>query len=74
VHTVRHYTVILKEEPEGGFSVWVPALPGCASQGETREEALANIREAMELYIDTLVQDGLALPPDVEVLRLEASA
>jgi len=71
---VRHYTVILKEEPEGGFSVWVPALPGCASQGETREEALANIREAMELYIDTLVQDGLVLPPDVEVLRLEASA
>ena len=71
---MRHYTVILKEEPEGGFSVWVPALPGCASQGETREEALANIREAMELYIDTLVQDGLVLPPDVEVLRLEASA
>ncbi|MBC7105880.1 MAG: type II toxin-antitoxin system HicB family antitoxin [Firmicutes bacterium] len=53
--------------------MWVPALSGCGSQGETREEAVANIREAMELYIDTLVQDGLALPPDVEVLQLEAS-
>ncbi|MBI3338085.1 type II toxin-antitoxin system HicB family antitoxin [Candidatus Saccharibacteria bacterium] len=36
----------------GGFSVWVPDLPGCASQGETLEEALKNIKEAIELYLE----------------------
>ena len=61
-----NYTVILKREPAGGYSVWVPALSGCASQGDTREEALANIREAMELYIEGLKEDKLPLPIDVE--------
>lgn len=50
---------------EDGF--WVaecPSLPGCISQGETKESAVRNIREAIELYIDTLVEDGLAVPTD----------
>jgi predicted RNase H-like HicB family nuclease len=46
------YTVVFQEEKAGGFSVWVPDLPGCASQGETFEEALHNIKEAIELYIE----------------------
>jgi predicted RNase H-like HicB family nuclease len=46
------YTVLLEPEEGGGFAVSVPALPGCISQGETREEALANVREAISLYID----------------------
>lgn len=46
------YKVRLIPEEEGGFSVIVPGLPGCVSQGETREEALANIKEAIELYLE----------------------
>jgi predicted RNase H-like HicB family nuclease len=46
------FQVVFQEETEGGFSVWVPDLPGCASQGETLEEALENIKEAIELYLE----------------------
>lgn len=49
---VLEYTVVFQEEKEGGYSVWVPYLPGCASQGETFEEALSNIKEAIELYLE----------------------
>ena len=48
------YIVILEPEAEGGFHVWCPALKGCHSQGETREEAVANIREAMAAYMESL--------------------
>lgn len=44
--------VLLRPESEGGYSASVPALPGCYSQGETREEALENIREAAELWLE----------------------
>lgn len=46
------YTAIFQEEKEGGYSVWVPDLPGCTSQGETFEEAFKNIKEAIELYLE----------------------
>jgi predicted RNase H-like HicB family nuclease len=46
------YRVVLEQEPDGGYVVSVPALPGCVSQGETREEALNNIREAIKLYVE----------------------
>jgi predicted RNase H-like HicB family nuclease len=49
---IREYQAVFQEETEGGFSVWVPDLPGCASQGETLEEALGNIKEAIELYVE----------------------
>lgn len=49
---VLEYTAVFQEEKEGGYSVWVPSLPGCASQGETIEEALSNIKEAIELYLE----------------------
>lgn len=48
----REYQAVFQEETEGGFSVWVPDLPGCASQGETLEEALENIKEAIGLYLE----------------------
>ncbi len=46
------YTVILQRESDGGYVAVVPSLPGCVSQGDTREEALKNIEEAAELYIE----------------------
>lgn len=49
---VFEYTSVFQEEKKGGYSVWVPSLPGCASQGETFEEALNNIKEAIELYLE----------------------
>lgn len=51
--------VVLEHEETGGFSVSVPDLPGCVSQGETEDEALANIHEAIEGYVDGLKADGL---------------
>jgi predicted RNase H-like HicB family nuclease len=46
------FKVVLEPSEEGGFTVLVPALPGCISEGDTVEEALANIREAIELYLE----------------------
>src|SRR6266567_7136822 len=46
------YTVILQKEDDGGYVVTVPILPGCVSQGDTRAEALRNIEEAIELYVE----------------------
>jgi predicted RNase H-like HicB family nuclease len=56
------YTVILAQEPDGGYVATVPALPGCASQGDTREEVLGNIREAAELYIEDCIAAGDPVP------------
>jgi predicted RNase H-like HicB family nuclease len=52
--------VILEPSDEGGFTAYVPALPGCISEGETTEEALANIREAIELYLEPVADDWAA--------------
>ena len=52
--------VILEASEEGGFTVYVPSLPGCISEGETEEEALANIKEAIELYLEP-VEDELPI-------------
>jgi predicted RNase H-like HicB family nuclease len=55
------YHVVLEPDPEGGYIAVVPAFPGCYSQGETREEALSNAREAIVLTIEDLRQRG-AIP------------
>lgn len=52
--------VILEPSEEGGFTVYVPSLPGCISEGDTEEEALKNIREAIELYLEP-VEDELLI-------------
>ena len=51
------FTVILREEPEGGYSAQVIELPGCISQGENREETLKNIREAIEGYLEAFPEE-----------------
>ncbi len=61
--------VVLEPSDEGGFTVWVPALPGCISEGETSEEALANIREAVELYLEP-AEDDMVAEPGAEILEL----
>ena len=49
--------VILEPSDEGGFTAIVPSLPGCISEGDTRDEALANVREAIELYLEPIEDD-----------------
>jgi len=51
--------VVLEPSEDGGYTVYVPSLPGCISEGETIEEALANIREAIALYLEPLEEEGL---------------
>jgi antitoxin HicB len=59
------YTIILHPEPEeGGFSVTVPSLPGCLAQGETLEEAIAMAKEAIKVYVESLVADGEPVPEE----------
>ena len=66
---LKHFKVVIEEESSGGYSVYVPAFPGCASQGETINEAVSNIKEAAKLYLWSLKDDGLPLPKaDVNVV------
>lgn len=58
------YKVICEPAEEGGYTVYVPALPGCISEGDTYDEALSNIRDAIRLYIDTLRERGKEIPQD----------
>ena len=51
--------IVLEPSEEGGYTVYVPALPGCISEGETVEEALANIREAIALYLEPPEEENL---------------
>lgn len=57
--------VILIPDPDGGYVVEVPSLPGCYSQGETVEESLNNIREAIDLHIASMIAHGEDVPDDV---------
>lgn len=68
------FEVVLQPEDEGGFSVFVPRLPGCTSQGETREEALVMIKEAIEGYLESLEAHGDPIPEPVEVERVTVGA
>ena len=61
--------VFLEPSDEGGFTVYVPSLPGCISEGDTKEKALANIKEAIELYLEP-VEDDLTLSPGTEITEI----
>ncbi len=69
------YTVILEQESDGGFVASVPALPGCVSQDDNRAEALRNIREAVELYIEDCRAAGDPVPVESgkEFVEVEAA-
>ena len=61
--------VVLEPSDEGGFAALVPALPGCISEGDSREEALRNIEEAIRIYLEP-VDDDLESRPDAEVVEI----
>ncbi len=63
------YRILLTKEPEGGFTVNVPALPGCVTFGENIDHAMEMAREAIELYVETLQAEGDRVPDDSQTLE-----
>ena len=61
----RRYTVVFEPQPEGGYTVTVPALPGCITEGDTLEEARRMAADAIQCFCESLLKDGLPLPPDI---------
>lgn len=59
------YTVVFEPQPEGGYTVHVPALPGCITEGDTLEEARRMAKDAIRAYCESLVADGEPVPDDV---------
>lgn len=60
--TVLKYDVLFEEQEVGGYTVTVPSLPGCISEGDTFEEAKTNIADAIKLYVEDLAADGEKIP------------
>jgi len=58
------YKLLLREEPEGGYTAFVPTLEGCVTYGETLDEAIRNAKEAAELYIESLKESGETVPTE----------
>ncbi len=63
------YKIHLHKEPEGGFTVTVPVLPGCITYGEDVDEGIAMAKEAIELYIEELKERGEIIPDDSNTLE-----
>lgn len=62
---LRRFTIVLTPDPdEGGFTVTVPSLPGCITEGDTYEEAIANAQEAIALHLEGLAADSEPIPGD----------
>jgi len=61
--------VVLEASEDGGYTVFVPSLPGCISEGDTKEEALKNIREAIDLYLET-VEDDVVFSETAEEIEI----
>jgi len=62
---IHHYTAVFQKEPEGGYTVIVPALEGCVTYGKTIEDATRAAKEAIKAYLGSLKKDGEKLPEDV---------
>ncbi len=63
---IHHYTAIFQKEPEGGYTVVVPALKGCVTYGETIEKASQAAKEAIESYLGSLAKDKVTPPSDID--------
>ena len=68
-----NFRIRLEKEEEGGYTVIVPALKGCVTFGETVDEAIAMAKEAIEGYIETLIDLGKEVPTDNDVLEYTVS-
>jgi len=68
------YRVLIEPDEDGVFVAQVPALPGCISQGQTREQAIENIKEAIALYLESLEAHNEPIPPTIteELVEVEA--
>ena len=66
---VLNYRVLLRKEPEGGYTVIVPSLPGCVTYGEDIEDAIKMAKEAIELYIESLRAHGEEIPDEQDTLE-----
>ena len=67
------YRALIEQDEDGMFVAEVPALPGCISQGCTREEALQNIQEAIAAYLESLEAHGEPIPPSVNEEIIEVA-
>lgn len=63
---IYHFTVVIEADEAGGYYAFCPPLPGCYSQGDTLEETRANIREAIQCHIESLLKDGQLVPKEPE--------
>lgn len=68
------YRVLIEQDEDGIFVAEVPSLPGCISQGNTRVEATENIKEAIELYLESLQAHDEAVPPPITEELVEVGA
>ena len=70
------YTIIIEKGRESGYVAYAPALKGCVSQGKTKAETVKNIKEAIEVYIEALIEDGLPVPTEVgkDTVEFEVAA
>jgi len=68
------YRIILEQDEDGVFVAECPSLPGCVSQGKTREESLKNVKEAIQGYIESLKKHGEPVPPSIEEETVEVNA
>lgn len=68
------YRVLIEQDEDGMYVAEVPSLPGCISQGQTREEAVENVREAITAYLESLEARGDPIPPPIteEVVEVHA--
>lgn len=64
-----NYRILLRKEPEGGYTVIVPTLPGCVTYGDTIDEAIQMAKEAIELYIESLKIHGEEIPTEEDTLE-----
>lgn len=68
------YRVLIEQDEEGWFTAEVPSLPGCISQGKTREEAVKNIQDAIQGYIESLEKHNEPIPPPIQEELVEVYA
>lgn len=64
-----NFRIMLRKEPEGGYTAFVPSLPGCVTYGETIDEAIEMTKEAVELYIESLIDHNEPVPSEEDVFE-----